>query len=48
MIAISEKLYLKVKSIMDAWHEDGIYAISFLVDSNGAYEQKTSHYYPRA
>lgn len=43
MIAISEKLYLKVKSIMDAWHEDGIYAISFLVDSNGAYEYKGFH-----
>lgn len=43
MIAISEKLYLKVKSIMDAWHEDGIYAISFLVDSNEAYEYKGFH-----
>ena len=35
---ISEKLYLKIKSIMDTWCEDGIYAISFFVNSNEAYE----------
>lgn len=43
MTAISEKLYLKAKSIMDAWCEDGIYAISFLVDSNETYECKGFH-----
>ena len=37
---ISEKLYLKIKSIMDTWCEDGIYAISFFVNSNEAYEYK--------
>ena len=40
MTNISENLYLKVKSIMDAWCEDGIYAISFFVYSNEAYECK--------
>lgn len=43
MIGFSEKLYLKVKSIMDTWCEDGIYAISFLVNSNEAYEYKGFH-----
>ena len=38
MIDILEKLYLKVKSIMDTWREDGIYAISFFVYSNEAFE----------
>ena len=37
---ISEKLYLKIKSIMDTWCEDGIYAISFFVNSNESYEYK--------
>ena len=40
MINISEILYSKVKSIMDTWREDGIYAISFFVYSNEAYEYK--------
>lgn len=40
MTNISEKLYLKVKSIMDTWCEDGVYAISFFVYSNEAYEYK--------
>ena len=43
MIDFSEKLYSKVKSIMSSWHEEGIYAISFLVDSNEAYEYKGFH-----
>jgi len=40
MINISEKIYSKVKSIMDTWTEDGIYAISFFVYSNEAYEYR--------
>ena len=40
MTNISEKLYLKTKSIMDTWCEDDIYAISFFVYSNEAYEYK--------
>ena len=40
MTDLSEKLYLKIKSIMNTWHEDGIYAISFFVESNEAYECK--------
>ena len=43
MIDFSEKLYSKVKSIMSSWCEEGIYAISFLVDSNEAYEYKGFH-----
>ena len=43
MINFSEKLYSKVKSIMSSWCEEGIYAISFLVDSNEAYEYKGFH-----
>ena len=43
MIDFSEKLYSKVKSIMSSWYEEGIYAISFLVDSNEAYEYKGFH-----
>ena len=38
MIDIKTALKTKVKSIMDAWDEDGIYAISFFVYSNEAYE----------
>lgn len=38
MIDISEKLYNAVKSIIDSWQEEGIYAISFFVYSNEAYE----------
>ena len=40
MTNLSEKLYLKIKSIMDTWCEDGIYAISFFVYSNEEYEYK--------
>ena len=43
MIDFSEKLYSKIKSIMSSWCEEGIYAISFLVDSNEAYEYKGFH-----
>ncbi len=34
MSNITERIYLKVKSIVDTWCEDGIYAISFFVSSN--------------
>ena len=40
MINITEKIYLKVKSIMDTWSEADIYAISFFVYSNEIYEYK--------
>ncbi len=40
MTNLTEQLYLKVKSIMDTWNEEGIYAISFFVYSNEAYEYK--------
>ena len=40
MTDLSEKLYLKIKSIMDTWCEDGVYAVSFLVCSNEAYEYR--------
>lgn len=33
-------LYEKVKNEILSWNEDDIYAISFFVDSNGAYEYK--------
>ena len=38
MIDITEKIYEKVKSIMDTWSEEDIYAISFFVYANEAYE----------
>ena len=38
MVNISEKLYNVVKKVIDNWNEDGIYAISFFVYSNEAYE----------
>ncbi len=38
MIDITEKIYEKVKSIMDTWSEEGLYAISFFVYANEAYE----------
>ncbi len=38
MINISEKLYGAVKTIIANWNEDGIYAISVFVCSNGAYK----------
>lgn len=40
MIDIEKILYDKVKSEMSNWNEDGIYAISFFVYSNMAYEFK--------
>ena len=40
MIDIEKMLYDKVKSAMSNWDEDGIYAISFFVYSNEAYEFK--------
>lgn len=38
MINITEKVYTKVKSIIDTWSEPDIYAISFFVYSNESYE----------
>jgi len=38
MTDIEKILYDKVKSVMSGWHEDGIYAISFFICSNEAYE----------
>jgi hypothetical protein len=40
MIDMENILYNKVKSVMTNWNEDGIYAVSFLVYSNEAYEFK--------
>ncbi|MBE6639007.1 MAG: hypothetical protein E7616_06090 [Ruminococcaceae bacterium] len=40
MIDITGKIYEKIKSIMDAWSEPDIYAISFFVYSNESYEYK--------
>lgn len=40
MIDIETKIYHKVKSYISTWDEEGIYAISFLVDSNENYEYK--------
>ncbi|MBP3923321.1 MAG: hypothetical protein J6D27_10165 [Ruminiclostridium sp.] len=40
MIDIAEKMYEKVKSIIETWSEDDIYAISFFVNSNESYEYK--------
>ncbi len=40
MINIAEKMYEKVKSIIETWSEDDIYAISFFVNSNESYEYK--------
>ena len=38
MIAIKEAMYDKIKSIISTWNEESIYAISFFVYSNEAYE----------
>ena len=38
MADVSEKLYNAVKSIIADWNEEGIYAVSFFVCSNEAYE----------
>lgn len=40
MINIEAELYDKVESEILKWNEEGIYAISFLVDSNEAYEYR--------
>ena len=40
MINITENIYSKVKSVMEAWSETDIYAISFFVYSNESYEYK--------
>lgn len=40
MTDFAEKLYLKIKSVMSTWCEEEIYAISFFVNSNEAYEYK--------
>lgn len=40
MTNITEKIYAKVKAAMDAWSEDGIYAVSFFVYSNESYQYK--------
>lgn len=40
MSNFTEELYQKIKSVMDTWCEDGIYAISFFVYSNEAYRYK--------
>ena len=40
MINIEAELYDKVESEILKWNEEGIYAISFLVDSNTAYEYR--------
>ena len=38
MVDFFEKIYNVVKSIIDNWSEEGIYAISFFVNSNESYE----------
>lgn len=38
IVNISEQLYQKIKSIINTWDENDIYAISFFVYSNEAYE----------
>ncbi len=40
MINISDEIYAKVKSIMEDWSDQEIYAISFFVNSNEAYEYR--------
>lgn len=40
MTDLKTELYQKVKAIMDGWQESDVYAISFFVYSNGAYEYK--------
>ena len=40
MINVEELFYQKIRSIIEAWGEEGIYAISFSVYSNEAYEYK--------
>lgn len=38
MMDISTKLYNAVKSIIENWNEEGIYAVSFFVHSNESFE----------
>ena len=40
MTDISNKIYSRVKSIIDTWNEPDIYAISFFVYANESYEYK--------
>ena len=40
MVNIEAALYDKVEAEIRKWDEEGIYAISFFVDSNEAYEYK--------
>lgn len=40
MINIEAELYDKVESEIQKWNEEGIYVISFFVDSNAAYEYR--------
>ena len=40
MIDIENLLYDKIKSKISKWNEDGIYAISFFINSNEAYTYK--------
>ncbi len=40
MIKITDIIYSKVKSIIDSWSEEDIYAISFFVCPNEAYEYR--------
>ena len=46
MIHISEIIYSKIKATMDSWSENDIYAISFFVYSNEAYQYKNYHNIP--
>lgn len=40
MTDFTEKLYLKIKSTMEKWRDNGIYAISFFVQSNECNQYK--------
>ena len=40
MIDMTRKFYDAAKAIISAWNEEGIYAISFFVDSNELYEYR--------
>ena len=38
MIPITEKIYDRIRTIMDGWQDEDIYAVSFFVSANEAYE----------
>lgn len=40
MIDITEKIYTRIRSVIDTWSEPDIYAISFFVYSNESYRYK--------